>query len=236
MLWTEAFPSVRNIPIESDGIARCCLNMNDEIKRHIRALLEVPEKAVESFLDHHQFEINTSFVVQFLHQHLVETLSGAKRRDIFVSVYLVPGFIDPTRTQDTLLYHTHMPINRDLVVSREISLAAPEFAQYECVKCISTGKSTVVLQDTSNYHKSDSKRHKRIRHYIGMKLAIEDRLIGFLNVELYEHTFFPNEKDMVEYVEQQLLPFRYLLEYQLLKRTFFSLVESNLSHGGVTNG
>lgn len=236
LLVLDAFPATRVKSIESDGLAHCCLRINDEIARHTASVIADPEKARRTFLEHHNFEVNVALVVECLHKHIAETLQGAGQRDIFVSVYIVPDFTEATCTVGRLDYLTHQPTKRDVVVSRQIDINEASFAKYECVKCLHSTKTTQLVLDCSNYFRSNAKRLKNICHYVGMKIEAGDVVAGFINIEFYNTKFFTTEEEMSGYVEQQLLPFRYLMEYQFSKRRFFSVLEAYALLRGVRNG
>jgi len=64
-----------------------------------------------------------------------------------------------------------------------------------------------------------------------MRLAIESETLGFLNIEFHNREFFPDEIALKDFVENELIAFKCLLEYQFLKRKFFATVNSHLPKG-----
>lgn len=227
LLILDAVPATRIKAIPSDGMSHCCLRINDEIAKHISAVQRDPTKAKQTFPEHHNFEVNVGLVVDSMHSHIVSTLAGAHTRDIFVSVYLIPDFENLNAPRRFLNYLTHQPIRRDVIETRSIDTQDPKYKDYECVRCVKSSNVTHLKPDCSDYEKSKSKRHKSIKHYIGMKLLSDNVLLGFLNIEIYNSNFFSSEDQMAVYVEQHLLQFKYLLEYQLLKKTFFFTMDSH---------
>ena len=157
--------------------------------------------------------------MECLHQHIAGTLKNARNRDVFISLYI---FKD-----EKFEYVTHQPIKRDVVSTKSISINEEKYSEYECVKCTKSDKSTTVKIDCADYHRSSSNRHKNIKHYVGMKLWQNDELVGFLNIEIYKIKHFEEEEEAFEYIEQELVPFKYLLEYQFAKLRFFQILDEN---------
>jgi hypothetical protein len=61
-----------------------------------------------------------------------------------------------------------------------------------------------------------------------MKLLAGDHLLGFLNIEFHNNKFFETEEALTDYIETNLIAFRYLLEYQFLKKTFFQAITTSI--------
>lgn len=229
LLILDAYPATRIKITEPEGLNHCCLRINEEIARHLASILASPATAVTTFTTYHNFKVNVALVVQSLADHIKSTLSGSRSRDIFISVYAVPCFEDTSAPRDTLEYLTHVDPKRDFIHSRSISFSDGAFRQYECIKCVHSPHETCfVLDCQSNYYRSASKRHKTIQHYVGMKLQANGTLLGFVNIEFHNKRFFVSEDEIVDYVETHLIAFRYLLEYQFLKRAFFETVASKV--------
>lgn len=49
-----------------------------------------------------------------------------------------------------------------------------------------------------------------------------------MNIEFHNKPFFSDEAQMLEFVEKEILAFKYLVEYQFLKKRFFSVVSQQL--------
>lgn len=151
-----------------------------------------------------------------------------KSRDLFISIYKIRGFESPAWEPQELEYVTHFDHTRDLICSRIIQISDGAFRDYECIKAIKQKTQTVVMIDCSEYAKSRNNRHKTIKHYVGFLLEVEGKAIGFINIEFHKHTYFPDHEKLLEFVERDVLAFRCLIEYQFLKKKFFTAVKERL--------
>jgi len=231
LLVCDAFPGDRVRLRNAIGLSHCCLRINDEISEHLNYLKNNPQRAKETFLENHNFTTNVTMVAGCLHEHIVNSLEGARSRDVFLSLYTTSNF-ELDQQQYRFNYLLHEPIRRDVITNRYIDVNDTKFEKYECIKCLNSSKNTWILYDCKDYYRSDSKRHKKIKYYIGMKIMVNGIVVGFLNIELYNTIFFTSEEEIVDYLEDQLLPYKYLLEYQFLKRTFFTYINANLVSDG----
>lgn len=228
LLFLNTFPATRIRSAESDRLQECCLTINQEIERHLARISSAPTLLNASFVENHSFQRNVGQIADTLARHIIGTLNGASEKDIFVSVYQCPGFEDLTAARASLQYLCHYPARKDAVVSHVVSFASETHSKYECVKCINSPGRTRLLLDTADYYRSNARRHKKIKHYIGMKLRCDQTVLGFVNIEFYNSTFFSSEDEMADFVEDSLLSFIYLLEYQFLKSAFFHRVRPHL--------
>ncbi len=226
LLVCDKFPGDRVRSLHASGLNHCCLRINDEIKEHLKYVETNPESAHTTFPEKHNFSANITIVAKYLHEHIVNSLEGAKSRDVFLSLYTSDA--TPGQSLAKLNYVLHEPIKRDVITSKIIDVNDSNYQYYECVKCIHDSKSTQILSNCDGYHRSNSKRNKKVKHYIGMKIIANDIVVGFLNIELYNTVFFTTEDEIIDYVEDQLLPYKYLLEYQFLKREFFNYINTKL--------
>ncbi len=103
------------------------------------------------------------------------------------------------------------------------------FADFACVKCVKSGQQYVSKLSCEDYAKGSGKRKKTVRHYIGFAVKAEDRLLGFVNIEFHNETIFNAQEDLDDYAEQQLMAFKYLIEYQFLKALFFQTLHQHLT-------
>ncbi|GGE34994.1 hypothetical protein GCM10007421_05920 [Halopseudomonas oceani] len=110
--------------------------------------------------------------------------------------------------------------------TKSISLNSEKYQEYESVKCLRSNNTTACVLDKKRYAKGASKRHKTIEHYIGCKLSSEHKVFAFLNIEFHNSAIFPEESDMQDFLEEHVYPFKLLLEYQFLKKEFFSHLKS----------
>lgn len=227
-LITTTFPASRVRSTEVEDLAHCCFSINEELSTHIERIRTDPKSVASNFPHNHNFQSNIGIIADCLAKHMLSTLSGAKSRDLFISVYQVPAYknLDAPRTE--LEYICHYPKKKDAIVSKRIVFSDAEFKDYECVRCVNEESRTRVKVNCFDYFKSKTKRHRKIKHYIGMKLMYSDTLLGFLNVELYNSTFFADEDELLTYVEENMLTFRYLFEYQFIKSTFFHVLGPHL--------
>lgn len=225
---TTAFPASRVKGTEVEDLAHCCLSINNEIKTHIERIVEEPQAVAQTFRLNHNFQVNVAIAADSLARHMLSTLTGAESRDIFVSIYQVPSFMDLDEKRVELEYICHYPQKRDVIVNKRIGLTANAFRSYECVKCIDSPDHTWVRSDCSDYFKSRTRRLKNIKHYIGMKLLCGEILLGFVNIEFYNTTFFGTDDEMRTYLEENILTFKYLIEYQFLKSAFFHYLTPHL--------
>jgi len=210
---------------EPERISECALVINEEIKRHIRDIIENPKQSAQTFIKSHSFDINIAHVVSSLADHLKRAYSHRKirNRDIFISVYQVENFEAKSSAPQHLIYLTHWNPSRDVVFSKRIDLNKKEHRSYECVKAIYEGKSSVIKWDCTNYTKSKNSRGK-IKHYVGFKFEFDGIVLGFMNIEFHNTVIFFEEEKMLDFVEKEIIAFKYLVEYQFLKRKFFAIV------------
>lgn len=195
---------------------------NKEISSHIKNIRT--ENKIE-FLKHHHFDINIPFIVKELSSHIRDTINSkkVKSRDIFISVYKTTGFEFQNDVRE-LSYLTHYDPHRDVVVSRTIDLKADKYKNYECVKLFKEGKNLVAKSNCDDYHKT-GKRNKKIMHYIAFGLYRDDYLMGVVNIEFLNNKLFNDDDDLEEFVYKNLIGYKHLVEYQFLKRQFFSALE-----------
>lgn len=225
---TTTFPASRVKNSEVEDLAHCCFSINDEFSTHIERIRKYPNSVATNFPHNHNFQFNIGIIADSLAKHMLSTLSGAKSKDLFISVYQVPSYKNLEAPRAELEYICHYPKKKDAIVSKRIIFSDTGFKDYECVRCVNDTSRTRVKIDCSDYFKSKTKRHKKIKHYIGMKLMYSETLLGFLNVELYNANFFADEDELLTYVEENMLTFRYLLEYQFIKSTFFHVLSPHL--------
>jgi hypothetical protein len=60
---------------------------------------------------------------------------------------------------------------------------------------------------------------------MGSKLETNGTVFGFLNIEFHNHSIFIEETSMQDFMEENVFPFKLLLEYQYLKHEFFNRFE-----------
>ncbi|MES2506538.1 MAG: hypothetical protein V4599_07530 [Verrucomicrobiota bacterium] len=219
----EIYPEGDKKAQEPERIAQCLLRINQEIKEHLSDFNAVPDQACSDLGRYHHFQDNLRIIVGNMADHIVRAfpgLKGLKERDIFISLF------DYVPDAGALKYLCHWKPNREnSVVSPEIQLKG-RFEKYECVKAINQSSNIIIKWDCADYEKGGNRG--KIHHYVGMRMEIGGRILSFLNIEFHNRSFFPDEATMYEFVENELIAFKYLIEYQFLKREFFSGVTNNL--------
>lgn len=225
----DAYQPIDKVAQEPERISECILNINLEIKRHLFEIAEDPHKASFSFTKSHNFDVNVAHIVGSLATHLKQAFAHHKirNRDFFISVYEMKEFDGKGDPLGVLHYLTHWDPQRDAVCSRSLELSNVKFKGYECVKAIMQNESTVIRWDCSKYKKSRNSRGV-INHYVGMQLRQGETTLGFMNIEFHNKQFFADEAQLLDFVEKEILAFKYLIEYQFLKKRFFSVVSQQL--------
>jgi hypothetical protein len=227
----ELVPVALSKTPEPESINECVLKINNEIRRHLGQICDHPESTASSFLPQHYFEENVLLVTANMADHLLRSFSSLKagNHDIFISVYKIKGFEEKDWEPETLEYVTHWDLTRqDVVSSPEIKLSDVAYSEYECIKAIRGAHKIVKRWDCNGYASGRGERAKTIRHYVGFRLEHKEKTIGFINVEFHNHIFFLDEIELTNFVEKVLIAFRYLIEYQFLKRKFFTALHNQL--------
>jgi hypothetical protein len=231
-----------DVPLDSGilRIAKCFLNVKGEDEKEIIALRDngVPTSQLIE-IRRQRADVNVTGLLDTICGQLRESLPGLKEDNVFISVYVTEEPRSQHNKPKKLRLLTHFPrFDNGEIVSPIIDLDAEKFANYESVKCIKNGKSNVLLANCKKYHKSNSDRHKNIRHYIGLPLTGAGVTLGFLNVEI-SRLCFTSEKELSSFVVKNLLGYRYLLEHELLREHLGELLKQSgviqpnqQSHGG----
>lgn len=223
-----SLPPVANTQ-EPEKISECMLGINQEIRRHLADIIASPDAAIATFIRSHNFEVNVAHVVSSLADHLKKAFAHlkVKNRDIFISVYQTKDISEEDPSKVTLLYLSHWEPKRDVIFTKSLEVGKTKFKDYECVKAILKRKSSVTLLDCGSYKKTQNSRGD-IKHYIGLQLEHENVVLGFINIEFHNKTFFNEEIAMQDFLEKEVLAFKYLIEYQFLKKRFFHVVRKHL--------
>ncbi len=227
LTYWDIFPASLTRQAEPDSINECTLRINDEIKRHILQVETNPPFASQNFIEAHQFDVNILIILENMAEHIAHCFKGSKvkAKDVFISVYKVLHFEEQKWDVATLEYVRHADHKRFSVSSRTIPINDPRFGNYECIKTISTNAPVRIKADCSDYAASPSNRHKTVKHYVGFRLEVADKTVGFINIEFHKHDLFSSDEKLKEFVETDLHAFRSLIEYQFLKKKFFCAVK-----------
>lgn len=203
--------------VEPDQISDCLLVMNDEILSHISKCKETPSPRVTRLAQQHSFDVNNRLIVEALAEHLRNSIQSIKikKKDLFISLYSFD------EVQKYLRYELHYDHKRDLVSTEIISLSDDGYSQYECVKCMNSKANTIYSLNKKGYTKGHPKRYKTVKQYMGCKLGINGSVFGFLNIEFHNYEIFSDEESMEDFMEENVFPFKLLIEYQYLKKEFF---------------
>jgi hypothetical protein len=217
-IYFDTFPPLNHGLVEPDEISNCLFRINSEISDHLQKCNGTNGLEMRSICDQHGFKVNAALVVDSMAEHIRKSIKSiqVKRKDLFISLYYVND------ESGCLEYMLHYDSKRDLVESKSINLSAKKFEGYESVKCIKSSNTTAYVLNKRDYVKGASKRNKTIEHYIGCKITSEQRVFAFLNIEFHNNAIFPDELAMQDFLEEHVYPFKLLLEYQFLKKEFFS--------------
>lgn len=214
----ENFPATKHAVVQPEHISACLQVMNNEIESHIKKCNEdVDSPNIRRLAEQHSFDVNIRLITDSLAEHIRQSFQTMKikRKDLFISLYSYE------RETHSLVYELHFDSKRDLVMTKEITLSGEKYDSYECVKCMNTTNATCYVVQRSKYTKGSTKRFKSFQQYLGCKLEANGFVFGFLNIELHNHQIFNNEEEMQDFMEENIFPFKLLLEYQYLKRDFF---------------
>lgn len=220
----EFFPICIKKSQEPKRIAECLQIINNEIAQHLVEIDSDPKNGINTFIQSHNFAPNVAYILSNLAEHIKRAFPNVGKRDIFISLY------ESVYSDDgmCLRYVCHWEPTRDAIASKIIDPSKAKFKAYECVKAINTKKVTVAKLDCSDYKKTENNRGKKIKHYVGLHIEMKGQTLGFVNIEFHNRAFFNDEEEMLDFVENELVSFKYLVEYQLLKRKFFHSVKNQL--------
>jgi len=220
------FPAIKHATVEPEEITECLQVMNKEISNHIVKCDSEDPPNLRKVRDQHSFDVNTRLVTEALAEHIRKSIStiNVKRKDVFISLYSYKS------SDECLTYELHYDPRRDLVQSKSVDLNDEKYRDYECVKCMKSPASTSYVIDKKKYAKGNSKRHKSLEQYMGCKLETNGFVYGFLNIEFHNHAIFADEEEMQDFMEENVFPFKLLLEYQYLKKEFFRRFEDYEKH------
>ena len=220
------FPATKHAAIEPEEISECLQIMNKEISNHINKCDSDNSPNLRKVREQHSFDVNARLISESLAEHIRKSIStiNIKRKDIFISLYSYQ------ENNQLLTYELHYDPRRDLVQSKLIDLNDGKYRDYECVKCMKSPASTSYVISRKEYAKGNPKRHKTLEQYMGCKLECNGSVFGFLNIEFHNNEIFVYEDEMQDFMEENIFPFKLLLEYQYLKREFFNRFENYEKH------
>jgi len=208
-----------NEKVEPDKISTCLQMTNNEVAGHLEKCSKNDLPFINKLHEQHNFDLNIRLIVANLAQYIFNSIENKTltKKDLFISLYT----FNPQK--NTLVYELHYDEKRDVIKSKEIGLCDAKYQEYECVKCFKAKhqQNSYVLKK-KEYKGGHAKRVKSMEHYIGCKLFGKNNIYGFLNIEIHKKNVFDTQEDMEKYMEEIIMPFKLLLEYQYLKKDFFS--------------
>jgi hypothetical protein len=227
--------------ISPDGMKTLCLNLNKEIESHLRAIESADKKkALKELSNHHHFNQNIGLIVVEMVDHIAESLMiEKKRKDIFVSIYAVNNFErgvvlnEYDQSQEVFLqdgnktskleYLNHWDATSAHKYSAHIDFAAEKYGKYECVKAYKTGRYIHTSVDSKNYY-CDPKnpRAQSTKNFLCFFITINDQVVGLVNIEFHNNKIFATDEEMIQYIQTDLMPFKYMIQYQFLKKCFLN--------------
>lgn len=219
ILFFDYFPASNHYSVEPDEISDCLHRMNTEICNHINKCSSDDAANIKILHEQHGYKLNLALIIGSMAEHVRKSITSIKikNKDLFISIYAYDEDLN------NLEYLLHYDPKRDLIETKTIELNSAKYVKYESVKCMkSTNATAYVLNGKVNYAKGGSKRHKSIQHYLGCKLSSENKIYGFLNIEFHNSSLFSDETEMQDFMEEHIYPFKLLLEYQFLKKEFFT--------------
>ncbi len=214
----QLFPVANLSAVHPEEISECLLIMNKEISNHLNKCDGEKAQNIKQLNEQHAFDVNIRLIVDALAEHIRKSIDTIKikRKDLFISLYTFDA------EKGELQYELHYDPKRDLVKSKIIDVKSKKYKQYECVQCINSEHSTVYTLEKDSYAKGDSKRYKTFSQYMGCKIETNGTVFGFLNIEFHNYQVFMDIEDAKDFMEENIYPFKLLLEYQYLKREFFA--------------
>ena len=220
------YPATKHSQVEPEEISECLQVMNKEIMNHIEKCDSNIPPNLRKIRDQHSFDVNTRLITESLAEHIMKAITTikVKRKDIFISLYSY------NKEAHSLTYELHYDPRRDLVKSKKIDLNDGKYSEYESVKCIKSSDSTSYVLNKKDYAKGNVKRHKSLEQYMGCKLETNGIVYGYLNIEFHNNSIFVEDEEMQDFMEENIFPFKLLLEYQYLKNEFFRRFEEYENH------
>jgi len=220
------YPATKHSAVEPEEISECLQVMNKEILGHIEKCDSCIPPSLRKIREQHSFDVNTRLITESLSAHIMKAITTikVKRKDVFISLYTYK------ESDSSLTYELHYDPRRDLVKSKYIDLNDGAYSDYESVKCIKSSASTSYVLEKKKYAKGNIKRYKSLEQYMGCKLETNGLVYGYLNIEFHNNAIFVEEEEMQDFMEENIFPFKLLLEYQYLKKEFFHRFEKYEKH------
>jgi hypothetical protein len=222
-------------PMNPNGFIQCFKKANSEILGHLNTLNDSAFN-VRDFQALHKYEVNIGFVLLQLWLYLVDSFKdkGAIGKDFFLSFYHNPQMVSylqnphDNQLRKTLEYVVHYEPSWE-VQTQQIDLTSHDFGGYACTVGYLTGRKAFLDKVTrKNYIKGAVPRRETVVQYLGIPLKVGSHPIAWLNIEIHNKALFGNKLAIEQFYNAHLLAFEALLEYQLLKRIFFTHVSQRI--------
>jgi hypothetical protein len=199
---SKLYPPLTPISVPPERITECLIH----ISSNLSALVAHQEPGASPIL-------SRQVILKCLAYHMLESLEGvSKEQHLLISLYSYDS------KRNCLIYDQHFPLMRDGIKSEIIDISDKQFQGYECVKCIIGNSNTATVFNGNRYFKSCERRLEKLKHYIGFRIRHDDRVLGFLNIEIISPSAcFMNRDQMQNYLEIQLMPFIILMEYEFVR-------------------
>lgn len=215
IMFLEAFPPKSFSSVELDEVSDCLLMINNEICQHIDKCNDENKNNIQDLNEQHRFKVNLAAIADALAEHIANQFERVSKKDIFISVYSYD------ETAEELNYLFHADPKKDWVVSKKIRMSDHKYNSYECAKCLKSDSSTAYVLKKSDYAKGEAKRFKSFEHYLGCKLFSGNLVFGFVNIEIHNYSVFADEDQMHDFMQNSIMTFKILMEYQFLKQRLF---------------
>ena len=197
--------------VEPNQISECLAAQNLQLALLKQRLMTTGKLSGPETDDRNMRRQAAANVIESLAEHIEKAVPSVldARKDLFISLYAW------NPVSSVLEYEMHYYSARDLIESERIEPSNDRFANYECVKCISTpAQQTAYVLKRNDYAPGRASRSETVRHYMGCKISNDRELLAFLNIEFHNNIVFNTEKEMESFMEVHVWPFRSLLQFQ----------------------
>lgn len=242
----ERFNIVERKIISPEGITEACKNLNKEIEDHLSLLKNGDKKQfIRELKRYHHYEPNVRLITIILADHLKESLKIQKiKKDIYISIYQVPNFengaslcnYDQKNKQfepqsnikvNQLQYLAHWNPASSHTYSEIITIDADNFSEYECIKAYKNGTYLHTKANLKKYHLAGNpNRTKSVKQFLCFFIKINTEVVGLVNIEFHNRAIFDSDEDMRNYVHSDLMSYKFLIEYEFLKKRFTQAISN----------
>lgn len=225
-------PSFR---ITSSSFFHIIKRINAEIEEHV-GLLQSNGLSTGSFCSFLRYDVNIASIIVDLHSEMVRLFSsrGISKRDIVISLYHCSEDAAPDGKQSALDYCVHYDRSCGDISTKRISMDDPLTRDFVACKVLDRGEIKYLVDAVKGgYVVANVGRRQSVKQFIGIPIVSRDITVGLLNIEIHRRSIFEDEDQMADFYSEIVYGFRNQIEYQVNKRTFFSLLDVNLAGLGV---